>query len=114
MNWREKMQYRCARVGRPGYWGVRSVFALLTVFLTAGVKAQSTDPRPNPGAAEVTSGAEWALGRWDGGVYSIGGAGGVTGGSSMNNRSRSMLISRNSGGTFICRFGRDLSGERSY
>jgi hypothetical protein len=32
----------------------------------------------------------------------------------MNERSRSMLISRDNGGTFICRFGRDLSHERSY
>jgi hypothetical protein len=54
----------CARISRPEYWCVWSVFALLTVFLAAG--AQSADPRPNPGAAEVTGGAEWALGRWDG------------------------------------------------
>jgi hypothetical protein len=57
-----------------------------------------------PGRAEISGNAEWALGTWDGSLVSIGGAGGVTGGSSLNNRPAGVIVSRDAAGTFTCRW----------
>lgn len=61
--------------------------------------------------AEASAGAEWALGRWTGGIYSIGGARGSTGGSGMNQRPRGLLITRDAAGQFICRWSTSPPGD---